>query len=160
MAKRFTEADGYSVSDLIHFGVDHLESARILFGNGANCLDSAGYLSHLGFELLLKAWHLHQFKSFENRHDLVGLYNPLRPFLDGKVFSAEQEGLLQKLDSYYELRYPRHYDPIETGTDDWASIDGLLEIFWDQMPKELLSVLPKIVLTKKGGRVLMEKKDD
>jgi hypothetical protein len=76
------------------------------------------------------------------------------------VFSAEQEELLQKLDSYYELRYPRHYDPIETGTDDWASTDGLLEIFWDQMPKELLSVLPKIVLTKKGGRVLMEKKDD
>lgn len=160
MVKRFTEADGYSVRDILHFGVDHLESARILFGQGANCLDSAGYLSHLGLELLLKAWHLHQFKSFENKHDLVGLYGCLKPCLDGKPFSVEQNGLLQKLDSYYELRYPRQHAPIETGTDDWLPIEELLDTLWDQMPKELSSVLFEIVPTKKGGRVLMKKKFD
>jgi HEPN domain-containing protein len=161
MAKHFTEADGYSVRDILHFGVDHLESARILFGQGANCLDSAGYLSHLGLELLLKAWHLHQFKSFENKHDLVGLYGCLKPYLDGTPFSTEQEDFLRQLDSYYELRYPRQHDPIETGTDDWVLIDKLLDTLWAQMPEELLSVLSEIVgLSEKGGRVLMKKKVD
>jgi hypothetical protein len=160
MPKQFTETDGYSVRDLLHFGVDHLESARILFGRGASCLDSAGYLSHLGLELLLKAWHLHQFKSFENKHDLIGLYEPLKPYLDGKPFSTEQEVLLRTLDSYYELRYPRQHDPIETGNDDWLPIEQLLDTLWDQMPAALSSVLFEIVPTKKGGRVLMEKKVD
>jgi len=158
MARTFTEADGYSVRDLLHFGVDHLESARILFSQGANCLDSAGYLSHLGLELLLKAWHLHQFKAFEDKHNLLVLYGSLKPHLDGPPFSREQEELLQRLDTYYELRYPRQHDPIETGSDDWLPIEKLLDTLWDQMPKELSSVLFEIAPNKKGGRVLMEMK--
>ncbi|MGA8146906.1 MAG: HEPN domain-containing protein [Gallionellaceae bacterium] len=156
--RQFTEADGYNVKDILHFAVDHLESARILFRSSSNCFDSAGYLSHLGLELLLKAWHLHQFKLFENKHCLVQLYSGLKPYLNGKPFSKEQEGLLQKLDSYYELRYPRQHEPIEIGSEDWLHIDELLDTLWDQMPNELLSVLFEIDPKINGGRILMKKK--
>lgn len=86
MAKKFTEKQGYSPRDLFHFGIDHLESGRILYTQGpASSFDSAGYLAHLGIELLLKAWHLHQFKRFENEHSLVKLYEPEPFWMDRRL---------------------------------------------------------------------------
>jgi hypothetical protein len=65
----FTKDQGYRLIDLLHAASDHLFAANVLFSAGdffavigildvaveaPRCLDSAGYLSHLGIELLLK----------------------------------------------------------------------------------------------------------
>jgi hypothetical protein len=51
--KMFSRSDGYTEQDLLQSATDHLASARRLFEGGPRCFDSAGYLSHLGIELIL-----------------------------------------------------------------------------------------------------------
>ena len=66
--KAFTKAEGYSSRLLLHYGRDHLRSARILFERSPACYDSAGFLTHLGIELFLKASlqiMRHQFSELE-----------------------------------------------------------------------------------------------
>jgi hypothetical protein len=45
----YTVADGVSVPDLLHFGLDHISAAQTLLKSNARHFDSAGYLTHLGF---------------------------------------------------------------------------------------------------------------
>ena len=59
MRGEFTAADGCTTRDLVTYPRDHMASARVLFQKSFDCYDSAGYLSHLGIELLLKAFLLH-----------------------------------------------------------------------------------------------------
>ena len=59
MAKRYTKEDGFSTQELLHYARGHLASAKVLFERSPDCYDSAGYLSHLGIELTLKALLLH-----------------------------------------------------------------------------------------------------
>ena len=56
MRGEFTAADGYTTRDLVTYARDHMASARVLFQKSFHCYDSAGYLSHLGIELPLKAF--------------------------------------------------------------------------------------------------------
>lgn len=58
MRGEFTAADGYTTRDLVTYARDHMASARVLFQKSFHCYDSAGYLSHLGIELPLKAFLL------------------------------------------------------------------------------------------------------
>src|SRR5436190_23698313 len=64
----FLRSDGYTERDLLQSATDHLASARRLFEGGPRCFDSAGYLSHLGIELILKAFLLHRDGEFPGEH--------------------------------------------------------------------------------------------
>jgi hypothetical protein len=84
----FTQEQGYRPIDLLHAATDHLFAANVLFSSSdfflavgmldvdfeaPRCLDSAGYLSHLGLELLLKAFLLLVTGSFRDDHSLANL---------------------------------------------------------------------------------------
>jgi len=157
----FTAKDGYTVEDLLHFGYGHVDTARVLFEDDPTFLDSAGYLAHLGTEVVLKAWHLQWFGRFDDTHDLVKLYNQLKE-KDGSVsLSAEHESFLAELNKFYLLRYPRRKKgPVEVGSDQLEQFDTFLEALWQKFPKELIEIYQKLDHTKKGGRVLMRKKID
>jgi len=155
----FTSADGYTVEDLLHFGYGHFDAARALFQADAAFLDSAGYLAHLGVELVLKAWHLAWFGQFDNTHDLVELFDALKNKDGALDIGGENQRFLSELDKFYLLRYPRQKDgPVEVGSDQLEHLDALLEALWKVMPKQLVEIYEKIDPTMKGGRILMKKK--
>jgi HEPN domain-containing protein len=76
--KNYRRSHGYTERDLLHSATDHLASARRLFESGPRCFDSAGYLSHLGIELILKAFLLNRTDAFPNDHSLARLLSLLR----------------------------------------------------------------------------------
>ena len=160
MAIKYTIDDGYSISDLFHYGIDHLYSSGSLFKLDAHAYDSAGYLSHLGIELLLKGWHLYQFNYFKNEHNLITLYSELNEQIESFELNEESLSVLTMLNDFYELRYPKKHNPVETGTDDWIKIETIVNTLWEKMPTELLEELDKMDVTRKGGRILMRRKID
>jgi HEPN domain-containing protein len=155
----FTKNDGFTVEDMLHFGYGHIDAARALFKDDAAFLDSAGYLAHLGTEVVLKAWHLQAFGKFEDIHVLTTLYNELRTH-DKKIdLGSEHEAFLKELDHFYLLRYPRRKKgPIEVGSEMLEQFEGLLESIWQFLPDEMVNIYESMNPTKKGGRVLMERK--
>jgi hypothetical protein len=74
----FTKEQGYNPQDLIHYALDHFNVAENLFKTNPSYYDSAGYLVHMGFELLLKAWHLEGFGKFLGIHSLSKLVNQIK----------------------------------------------------------------------------------
>ncbi len=155
----YTAKDGYTVEDLLHFGYGHADTARALFEDDPAFLDSAGYLAHLGIELVLKAWHLAWFGQFDNTHDLIELFGALKKKDISLDIGADNDTFLAELDKFYLLRYPRRKEgPVEVGSDQLGHLDALLEALWEAMPKELVEKYEKIDRTRKGGRVLMKKK--
>jgi HEPN domain-containing protein len=155
----YTAKDGYTIEDLLHFGFGHVDAARALFKDDPVFLDSAGYLAHLGVELVLKAWHLAWFGQFDKTHDLIELFDALRKKDASLDIGADNEGFLNELDKFYLLRYPRRKDgAVEVGSDQLESLGALLDALWKVMPKELVETYEKIDPTKKGGRILMKKK--
>lgn len=155
--KIYTPQDGFQADDLLHYGLDHLLAAEHLFQGSPNYLDSAGYLAHLGLELLLKGWHLYIFGRFKGIHKLQDLYNELKAADANTTLSQYHEETLSDLDVYTELRYPRRRDPVEIGPENWQRIQDLVDAFFEKMPKELNAKVYKLSPTKKGGRVLMER---
>lgn len=157
--KIFTKNDGFIVDDMLHFGYGHIDAAIALFNSDVAFLDSAGYLAHLGTEVVLKAWHLHAFSQFENGHKLETLYSKLKAH-DGKIdLGAENEEFLRELDKFYELRYPRRKEgPIEVGADMLIQFEKLLDSLWGFFPDEMIDIYNNIDPTRKGGRRLMAKK--
>lgn len=157
----YKKEDGYTVEDLLHFGYGHVDAANALFNSNSAFLDSAGYLAHLGVELVLKAWHLDRFGQFNNTHNLTELFSELKQ-MDGSLgLGADNEGFLAELDEFYLLRYPRRRGgAVEVGTEHLEHLDSLHKALWGSMPEELRETYEKIDPTRKGGRVLMEKKID
>ncbi|MGO9176881.1 MAG: HEPN domain-containing protein [Desulfobaccales bacterium] len=159
MKKIHSEDDGFTVEDMLHFGYGHIDAARALFEDDVAFLDSAGYLAHLGTEVVLKSWHLHIFKKFQEGHSLETLYRELKANNNNIDFGPENEAFLKELDKLFLLRYPmRKQGPIEVGSDMLISFDNLLESLWRLLPNEMEAIYNKIDRTKKGGRRLMEKK--
>lgn len=161
MSTRFTKDDGYLESDMLHFGYDHIDTALTLIKNSnPACYDSAGYLLQLGFELILKAWHLHEFAFFKDNHDLNNLITKLRQHKCKIEFSVEQRIIINEIDNFYNLRYPRRAigDTIEIGSDQIVKFEDLLETLWQMLPSELIESYESLDRTKKDGRVLMRKK--
>jgi hypothetical protein len=68
----FTAEEGYTTRDLLAYGRDHVTSGG-LCRTSFDCYDSAGYLSHLRIELLLKGVPPAPHGRFPNEHDLVRL---------------------------------------------------------------------------------------
>ncbi len=160
MKSKYTKEEGYLESDLLHFGYDHIDTALFLINEkDPNRYDSAGYILHLGFELILKAWHLHAFSFFKDTHKLEDLINKLRQNGYKIEFKEREAKTIKIINKFYNLRYPRRVEgPIEIGADMFDDIQSILESLWQQLPKELIEVYNKIDPLRKGGRVLMEKR--
>ena len=124
MAPRiFTRKDGLVAVDLIHCGIDHLTAAELLFQSGPHLYDSAGYLAHLGIEMLLKGWLLEVNGSFEGVHQLSNLYDTLVGSGAARPLEPQIASTLDKLDGYEKLRYPSLVNPTEVGEEDWNDIE-------------------------------------
>ena len=154
----FKRKDGFEPKDLIHSGIDHINAAEKLFDTSPSHFDSAGYLVHMGFELLLKAWHLEAFGEFSGVHSLAELVEELRANGQQLDLSEEENDVLKIADSYGELRYPSPNHGTEVGDEDWKRIDDLLNKIWEQTPEVFDEYFEAIDPTRKGGRILMQKK--
>jgi HEPN domain len=170
--KSFTEKQGYKPVDLLHAASDHLFSANTLFSAGGlfdlvgiisieapRCFDSAGYLSHLGIELMLKALLLSQARHFPDEHSLNKLLIMIQS--SGAVLSIDSgdKAILSKLDQFAKLRYP---DPNgvglpSIGEDDWPMIHRLWSKLFDQLPEIVKREACDIDRSMKFGRQLMRK---
>ncbi|MCX5886142.1 MAG: HEPN domain-containing protein [Proteobacteria bacterium] len=153
--KNYSRQDGFSESELLHWATDHLASAKILFKANYRCYDSAGYLSHLGVELVLKAILLNQRNEFPNEHSLAKLSNLIVNSGVKLKYTIGHEETLKTLDGFYELRYPKAVNPIEIGDDDWSNIDALFEHLILILPDKIQQDLRQINHTEKGDRILM-----
>lgn len=154
----FSVKDGVHADDLLRCGFDHLRAAETLFGGSPSYFDSAGYLSHLGVESLLKAWLLHITGEFEATHSCKKLYKALVRKCDAPALIEDQKEVLRILDRYEALRYPNRNAPTSVGTEDWGKIQNLIEEINQMLPKDLTAKLDEMEPTKKAGRVLMKKR--
>lgn len=150
----YTREEGYNENELIQFGSDHLWSASVLLECPPRCYHSAGYLIHLGLELLLKAWVLHAEGKFPNTHDLIKLYKRLKPHLSLK---KEQEDSLTHFQRFFTLRYPKGQHPAWLGDGDLERVHALLNALGEQMPAALRCEWDSLSTTQKGGMQLMGK---
>ncbi len=163
MARRFTHTDGIRPTDLLHCGLDHLGAAQTLFDTGPHFYDSAGYLAHLGIEMLIKGWTLEVCGSFLGVHDLEDLYAELERQGQAAPLDANLAPILEKLSGYEELRYPNLLAPTEVGSNDWPDVARLAGHICQSMPKALEKQLAKInsgdsgTPITKAGRMLMKK---
>ena len=148
----------YLPKDLLHFGIDHLRAAKFLYNANASFYDSAGYLSHLGIELLLKSWLLDISGKHPKTHRLMTLWNKLISL--GKDLSLQEKNIqwMKELENHYSLRYPPESKPIETGSDDCDKTEKLFSELCLHMPEHLLEKIQRFENTKKGRRILMKKR--
>jgi len=124
------------------------------------CLDSAGYLSHLGTELLLKTFLLRLTGNFRDEHSLTNLLRTLEA--SGVKFALNEEHLatVKQLDQFYHLRYPQTAGSPSVGDLDWPAIHSLFSALGEQLPEDLRRDLLNLDRTRKFGRVLMRKPKD
>lgn len=153
----YKATDGLRVDDLLHSGLNHISTAEHLLQQSASFWDGAGYLAHMGFELLLKAWLLHKIGSFEGVHKLRDLWKKIEKADPAVSLSGSARKTLALLDEYEKLRYPNRKDPIEIGTDDWPQVKALEKELWAQMQDEFESLVSELDPLQKGGRVLMKR---
>ena len=160
MAKRYTRDDGFSTRELLYYAWGHLASAKVLFERSFDCYDSAGHLSHLGIELVLKAFLLHDVGSFPNEHNLLKLHSEIKKSCRTLNIGVDHEKTLERLNPYISIRYPTPEQPIEIGDEDWDAIERLFAALRSAMPSELQQELQNRNRTLKGGRILMSKPKD
>ena len=158
MPRIFSTKDGFVPSDFLHAALDHVTAAQALFATDPSHYDSAGYLAHIGVELLLKAWLLEAAGQFEGIHNLQLLYAQLLQKHAAPKLSADQARVLEMLDQFEQLRYPNPLQPTEVGDSDWADIESLVDFLRRSMPTAIPENMEKTQLGRKGGRVLMAKK--
>ena len=156
--KTYTTADGLAVGDLLHFGLDYISAAETLLSSNARHFDAAGYLAHIGFELLLKAWHLHLHGHFKATHSLSELWDAIRASADIPKMSPEHSKTFRALNAFADLRYPNLLNPIEIGSDDVLAIQDLAEAILISMPQEMHDIIDSLVPTQKAGRILMQRR--
>lgn len=156
--KKFTRQDGFTEVKLLHSAIDHLASAKVLFDKNHRCFDSAGYLSHLGLELVLKAILLNCSNEFSNEHFLNKLSNLIEKQGVKLNYTNDHKETLKTLNGFYELRYPKSLNPIEIGDDDWTKIEILFEHLILMLPDKIQQDLRQMNHSKKGNRILMRRK--
>jgi HEPN domain-containing protein len=156
--RTFTKADGVEAGDLLHCGEDHLSAAESLFSASPSFYDSAGYLAHMGFELLLKSWLLEAAGEFPRIHRISGLWDTLMKSHGAPALTEAESKLLTKLDQFETLRYPNRKAPTEVGTEDWKMVDAFSKKLRGLMPQSIEIPAATDNLVRKSGRVLMKKK--
>ncbi len=158
MARTFSAIDGLVPCDLMQAGLDHVSAAQVLFANDPRRFDSAGYLAHLGIELLLKAWLLKVVGAFEGTHNLESLYLQLEKRQELPKLTKNHARILTMLDQFEQLRYPNRLQPIEIGDSDWTDIEAMVRFLCHAMPTAIEEVVEEDGKLTKGGRVLKKKK--
>jgi HEPN domain-containing protein len=158
MVRTFYRTDGFDPVDFAHCGLDHMTAAKLLFDSDASHFDSAGYLAHIGVELVLKAWLLQVSGQFKGIHILSKLYGQLESECGAPKLEAFQVDIMNVLDQYEQLRYPNPKQPTEVGEDDWPQIEGLVGFICRTMPQEIPESLERVAPDRKAGRVLMHKR--
>ena len=151
----FRISDGFKPSDLLKSAIDHLRSANLLFDRNPICFDSAGYLSHLGLELILKSILLSKTEEFPAIHDLKKLYEMANK--SGYKLEKDDEGILDKINQFYYLRYASPKEPVEIGDEDWQLVENAANSLLLYFPEETLKELYSTDYYEKGGRILMKK---
>lgn len=156
--RNFTKKDGVEAGDLLHCGEDHLSAAAHLFEGSPSFFDSAGYLAHMGIELLLKSWLLEVAGEFPGTHRLSDLWGALMQSHGAPALTESESKLLNKLDKFEALRYPNSKEPTEVGSEDWEVIDAFAGKLRGLMPESI--EIPKSAdnLVRKSGRVLMKRR--
>jgi len=154
MAKKNFTRDDFSPLDLIHAALDHLTAAEELFKTSPAHFDSAGYILHIGMELVLKAWLLETVGHFTDTHDLGRLYLTIESEGGVAAIDKRQTALLKMVDGYGFLRYPNLVDPIEIGTENWPETKSFVDWLLAQLPETLARQMRDVDHTVKGGRVL------
>lgn len=156
--KEIKAAKSYLPKDLLQFGIDHLRAAKYLYKIDPSFYDSAGHLSYLGIELLLKAWLLHCQGKHPKIHGLITLWGKITSSsFTQLLLQKEDMEWMQQLDRHYDLRYPSYYHSIETGSDDWSKTEKLFSELCLMMPMSLQKQIQKSSACVKGNRVLMRK---
>jgi len=160
--KEFSRADGYSETDLLVASRDHLLSALLLFEEGSLYgLDSAGYLSHLSLELLLKATLLFLEDKFPECHDLEQLLRRLQAAGLKLNIPVAQDDVVKRLRAFYGLRYPDPTTPVSISQPDAPLIRDTWDSLWAQLPEALRARMPELYEVgrdgrlRKGGRAIM-----
>ena len=156
--KIFTRQDGFSETELLHSAIDHLASAKVLFNKSPRFYDSAGYLCHLGIELVFKTILLDKYNEFPNEHSLVNLSNSIDRQSVKLNYETYHKDTINMLDRFYGLRYPKPSNPIEIGDEDWGRIKNLFEFLILILPEEIRDELKEMDHCKKGSRTLMRRK--
>ena len=150
--RMFTRADGYSEECLLNFAHDHLASAEFLFKKSPSFFDSAGFLGHLGIELLLKALLLRRTDKFPNSHDLAELRKLLEDAAPEIEFTEEGLSILKRVNKFHTLRYSYPKGSAEIGTEDRIPLRNLAHALVGAFPPELQQKFASQL--EKGGRVL------
>lgn len=158
MVKTYTQDDGICTADMIHSAVDHLTAAKVLFSTDAGHYDSAGYIAHIGIELLLKGWIFEVSGKFTGTHNLRALHEVLVKSHGAAELSGEDKDLLKTLDQFESLRYPNRNDPTDVGSEDWDKTEVFAGALCKAMPASVQEKLSMIEPYTKGGRALMQKK--
>ena len=160
MAKTFT-TQNFASENLLQSGIDHLASAEYLLkSKDPRLFDSAGYLAHIGIELMIKSWLLHENNKFKGIHPLKDLLNQLEASVPSLHFTDFEKQTIDYLSNFVELRYPNKNNPVEIGEEDIEQINDLANSLWQQMPDELVDSYESLPFNKKSGRVLMERPND
>jgi len=154
--KKFRTRDGFTSEDLIQYAIDHLASAKLLFERNPRCYDSAGYLAHLGLELMLKSILLKLNGEFPAEHNLESLYKLARK-IGARKIGKDGVRTLNKINQFFNLRYTNPQSPIEIGDDDWKIIEQVFYNLLTNFPVDILSRLNNSNYYKKGGRILFFK---
>jgi HEPN domain-containing protein len=154
--RMFTKED-YNPSDLLQAGLDHLKGAEILLGQSPELFDSAGYLAHMGLELMLKSWILHSLGKIKGIHSLEALVKEIQCSNCRLCLTKRELQTLSYLKSFEELRYPSIRTPVEIGSEDVELIYDVANAIWQQMPSQLIDDYEQIPLGRKGGRVYMRR---
>ena len=153
----YRATDGYVPEDLLQFGIDHLEAALALGKGSLRHLDSAGYLAHLGLELVFKSWLLWENKEFPSTHSLRRLRQEVGKLERSFKLTKHQNKLLDYLDGMYELRYPNRNTPTQSGDEDLKFAAEITNTLWKRLPARLVTQYENIPKNRKGGRVLMRR---
>jgi hypothetical protein len=156
--RQFTRQDGFSELGLLHSAADHIGSAKVLFDRNPRCFDSAGYLYHLGIELVLKAMLLNKCDNFPDEHSLVKLSKFIEKQGVKMNYGKNHFGTITMLDKFNELRYPSPSNPIEIGDDDLRRAEELFGFLFYMLPGQIQGELKHIDHSRKGNRILMNRK--
>lgn len=164
MPRIYTKSDGILPVDMMHCAIDHLSASESLFESSPAHYDSAGYLAHLGIEMIIKSILLYRAGSFPGIHSIRNLFDELRSKDYISDLPEELEVVVSTLDEYEYLRYPNLDCPVEIGTDDLILIKKLAKFLYEQLPSNLMSELSELnspqskSLILKAGRMLVRKK--
>ena len=159
MAKKFYATD-YNPEDLLQSGLDHLSSASILLKSHPSHFDSAGYLSHMALELMIKSWLLYQNSEFEGIHPLPELIEQIKIVDTEFSLNDREQQTLEYLSKFVELRYPCKNNPTEIGSEDIDLIYELADKIWQDLPESLVQAYENIPQGRKGNRVIMKRPSD